>query len=373
MGGIMTGDPFNQDFSYPGPDMQGFISAIYDLGCFAGAICMFVFGERWGRRKSIIYGAILVIVGTVIQTASYGVPQILIGRAVAGLGNGINTSAMPTWQSELVRAKTRGRSIVFETGLLIIGLAISNWLCYGASFVNSSFQWRFPIAFQMVFAIILLIMMIFLPDSPRWLISHGRVEEARHIISKLANESEWHPVVHNVVQDIIDADLHLKSIGRPHFSEIFSMGETQNLRRVFLGMMPLWMQQLSGINVPSYYLPYLLERSVGIDRNLSLILSGCAAIQYVFFAFLPLLYIDTFGRRKTIIIGCICLTCCMAAIAGTNSVGTRSAGIGTTFFFFLFYDIFGMSLLPVSWMYAPEVNSLRMRTRGSSLGTASHW
>jgi MFS family permease len=106
-------------------------------------------------------------VGAVLQIAAYGVPQMIVGRIVAGFGNGINTATAPVWQTETSQVKWRGKLVVLEMILNIAGFSISNWMTYGFSFLGGPISWRFPLAFQFVFIFILWATVPWLPESPR--------------------------------------------------------------------------------------------------------------------------------------------------------------------------------------------------------------
>ncbi|KAE8370158.1 major facilitator superfamily domain-containing protein [Aspergillus caelatus] len=138
------------DMTFFGYD-QGIIStvtAVYDVGCFFGAIALMVLGERLGRKKSILWGTIIMSIGAILQIAAYGVPQMIVGRIVAGIGNGINTATAPMWQGETSQAKWRGKLVVLELVMCIAGYSLSTWMTFAFSFLSGPVTWRFPLAFQ---------------------------------------------------------------------------------------------------------------------------------------------------------------------------------------------------------------------------------
>jgi MFS family permease len=163
--GLTTDTLFLEAMGNPNPTLLGFIVAVYELGCLAGALASAVWGETLGRRKLTVLGSIVLILGTVIQCSSYGRAQMIVGRIVTGLGMGGITSAVPVWQCETAPAYMRGRTIAMELSTLIVGIVIAYWIDYGCSNYANSFQWRFPIAFQIFFAILLIIMCFFLPGE----------------------------------------------------------------------------------------------------------------------------------------------------------------------------------------------------------------
>jgi MFS family permease len=106
--------------------LQGTVVAIYEIGCLFGSIFTFFMGERFGRRRTIMLGCSVLIVGATLQTTSYGIPQMIVGRIVTGLGNGINTSTVPVWHSETTQAEDRGRALAIELAINIFGVVSWN-------------------------------------------------------------------------------------------------------------------------------------------------------------------------------------------------------------------------------------------------------
>jgi MFS family permease len=107
-------------------------------------------------------------VGAILQITSYSIPQIIIGRIIAGIGNGLNTATAPPWQAETSKATWRGKLIVIELILNIGGFMLSNWVTYGFSFVPGGVAWRIPLAMQFIFIVILYGTVPWLPESPRY-------------------------------------------------------------------------------------------------------------------------------------------------------------------------------------------------------------
>lgn len=163
--GLTTDPLFLSTMENPDATLLGFIVAVYELGCLFGAVGSSIWGERMGRRVLTGSGSAVLIVGTVIQCTSYGRAQMIVGRIVTGFGMGAITSAVPVWQCEVTSAVLRGRTIAMELSSLIVGIVIAYWIDYGCSSYTNSFQWRFPIAFQIIFAIALIAMCFVLPGK----------------------------------------------------------------------------------------------------------------------------------------------------------------------------------------------------------------
>ncbi|KAG6906481.1 hypothetical protein DXG01_013720 [Tephrocybe rancida] len=263
----------------------------------------------------------------------------------------------------------------------IAGFSLSNWMTYGFSFLGGSIAWRFPIAFQLVFSIILLSTIPWLPESPRWLLAHGFEEEGVRVLVALEGNGTTakDDVIIDHTEEILAA-VRAEKETAPAWSDILrgKTGNTGMLQRLLLGAGTQWMQQLVGINVTSYYLPLVLQNSVGLSNNLSRLLAACNSVSYLIFSFAGLLLIEKAGRRKLMMWGAAGQFLCYAFISGLLSqaddpVHGKQFGAGATTFFFLYYLFFGICWQGVPWLYPTEINSLSMRTKGAALGTASNW
>jgi MFS family permease len=165
-----------------------------------------------------------------------------------GCGVGFSTVAVPILQTETLPAHNRGSMLVIQSGLIIIGVAIASWLCFGCLYANSSLQWRFPIACQILFSGACLCCTPFLCESPRWLAKHGRRDEARHVIARLLNKNDEDPEVKGQLNEIIEGINTEAEMGEPTWGEVFSNNnKTKNLQRVILGMGPFMMNQYVGM------------------------------------------------------------------------------------------------------------------------------
>jgi MFS family permease len=155
---------------------------------------------------------------------------------------------------------------------------------YGTSYSNSDFQWRFPLAFQAVFAIFLVLQIIGLPETPRWLVAHDRYEEARAVTAAIEDRPLNDALVNSSILDIRFGLEEEQKDGPFRFRELFQWGEVQNLRRLIIIISIQLGQQFTGSNMINYYLPTILQDSMGLNRNLSLILGGAAqwCVSYLF-------------------------------------------------------------------------------------------
>jgi len=337
-GGLLSNNAFLRTFGNPNATIQGQIVSTYDIGCIFGAISSIFFGDRLGRRRSIILGCCLVIIGGTIQTASYHLPQMIIGRIVAGLGTGMNTTAIPMWQSETSQAKDRGKLIVIQLVLVLGGIVITNWMNFGFTFApDTQVSWRFPLAFQDFFAILTIIFISFLPESPRWLVMKGRRDEARVIIARLLSKPQDDQQVVDDLSIICDSVARAEEQGNFGWREVFRNGKKQTFRRILLGAGPSFMQQMGGTNVVAYYLPVVLVRSFGFSNRLSLILSACDSISLMFWGSMATFLIDRVGRKNLMLMGAFTQSICFCMAGMGLSFNSDRGSILAVTFIFLYY------------------------------------
>ncbi|KAL8381944.1 hypothetical protein RB595_005955 [Gaeumannomyces hyphopodioides] len=382
MSGIISAPAFNDYFpeTRDNPTMQGLVTAIYEIGCLAGAMFILWIGDLLGRRKAMIIGAIIMAFGVVIQVLTLKpnaapLAQFIIGRTVMGVGNGINTSTIPTYQAECSKTSNRGLLICIQGGIIAFGTVIAYWLDYGASFGPDDLVWRFPIAFQLLFALMVAVPMVFLPDSPRWLLTHDRVDEADRVIAALRGyelDSPETALERDLIVDSIRASGFSGQKSTP-FKALLTGGPTQHLRRVLLGSGSQLMQQIGGCNAVIYYFPILFQKSIGETHEMALLLGGVNMIVYAIFATTSWFVIERAGRRLLFLIGSVGQCLSMVLVFACLIPGTEEAAKGAAVGLFTYIAFFGATWLPLPWLYPAEVNPIKTRAKANAVSTCTNW
>ncbi|KAL2857997.1 general substrate transporter [Aspergillus pseudoustus] len=386
-GGVVISPDYLRVHNLEGPEKTELLStvtAIYNVGCFLGAVLATWLGGKLGRKKSVLLGITIMTIGAVLQTSSYGIPHMMVARIISGIGNGINSSTVAVWQTETAPARLKGKLVILQNALLLVGFSISNWINYGLAFANGPVSWRFPLAFQLVFIIMIYLVIPWLPESPRWLITKGRDQEALDILSDIEDKPTTDAFVLSQIQAIKYTVEYERSNGMSWGDLLRGRGSsksgTKTIRRLILGMGAQSMQQFAGINVTSYYMPTILTTSVGLSADLARLLAACNSVQYLLWALLGIRQVDRWGRRNIMIFGaagqCFCYIIITSLLRYNELPGypnTQQVASASVAFFFLYYLFFGIGLQGVPWLYPTEINSLTMRTKGAALGAATNW
>ncbi|OJJ38307.1 hypothetical protein ASPWEDRAFT_179875 [Aspergillus wentii DTO 134E9] len=375
-GGILTNQNFLDTFGYPDSTIQGQITSTYYLGAIFGAVFSRFIGDRIGRRRAIMLGCTLLTVGGALQASASTLVHMIIGRIVGGLGTGLNTTAIPMWQVETCKQKHRGRLVIMELVLNISGIALTNWINYGFTFLpaDRSVSWRFPLAFQSVCSIVTFSLTIIMPESPRWLVLRGRREEAQQILARLmSSDDPDDPAVLDALNILTTTVTHELETGPAAWRDLLSNDRTQTIRRISLGAGLAFMQQACGVNIIANYLPVVLTRSVGLSDRLSLILSAVYSHALTLWATASMLAIDSIGRKPLLLLGAIGQGIAFFMVAVGIRIGTYDMSIFTVVFIFVYNLFFGISFLSIPWLYPAEINSQATRNLGTSISTATNW
>lgn len=255
-----------------------------------------------------------------------------------------------TYQAECSKSTNRGLLICIEGGVIAFGTMIAYWTDYGCSYGSQDLSWRFPITFQCLFGLVVAIAMVGLPESPRWLLTKDRHEEAIKVIAALRGHTVDAEETRMEVAVIIDSIRASGHVGSTSYRDLLTGGKTQHFRRCLLGASAQLFQQIGGCNAVIYYFPILFEESIGETPNMSLLLGGVNMIIYSIFATVSWFIIERTGRRKLFLIGTIGQCLSMVIVFACLIPGTTGAAKGAAVGLFLYIAFFGATWLPLPWL-----------------------
>lgn len=266
-------------------------------------------------------GAFINIIGSLLQSSSFSLGQLIIGRLVSGFGFGHLTATAPNWQAECSGAHHRGAAVLLESVFISGGLAIAAWTSFGISHATGSVTWRFPLALSSLWSLIILCTTPHMPESPRWLIRKGKVEEARQTLAAL-NGTEVDDA--GVIDDIAEIEDSLALVGQAGFADLFCNGELRLFHRTCLAAAGQMFQQvssnhidapceqpyreltykylqMSGINALAFYQATIFEDDLGLPATTARIIAGSVFTWQTLCSPIGVLTVDRFGRRKLMI------------------------------------------------------------------------
>ncbi|KAJ6043854.1 hypothetical protein N7499_006364 [Penicillium canescens] len=348
----------------------GAINSTFSGGAAIGSLQGGLTMDRFGRKFTIQLGAFLCIIGASLQAAAQNLSMILIGRILAGWAIGLMSMAVPVYQAECAHPRSRGMIVGLAQQMIGIGFIVSTWVGYGSLHApaTSQFQWRFPLAFQVVPALILGIGMFFLPESPRYLIETGRYTEARRILHRLHSDGlndVWVEAEYSGICTAIEAEKNISATG---WMAMFTVPQWRT--RLLHGVAVQIFTQMTGINVIGYY-QTIMYKSLGITGSRSTLVAGiynCVGplANFIFVVFI----LDRVGRRKPMLVATVAISLalsCEAVLNSQNPDGRRVGySIGGVFFIFLVSVVFSMSFGPCSWVYMAEVMPMQIRGKGNA-------
>lgn len=354
--------------------LQGLVISTFSLGAMTGAIGCNFFGDKLGRKKMIIIGAICTFIGQVLECSAFHIAQIVIGRFLIGIGIGVLNITVPTWQSECSSPKNRGKHVALDGAFISLGFTCISWIttAFYITHKTSEAVWRVPVAIGLLFNL-MLISIVFLPESPRWLITQDRDEEAKKVIACFSESSIDSVAVNTEVALIRGA--YLKSIqSRGSYRELFHTGSEKIFQRFLTCIYLQFIQQMCGSNLISVYSTILYQDNLGMSGTLSRILGACTLTFKFCCGFISFFTVDRFGRRILLIISGLGMSLSMLFLGICTSMpNNHSANIAAVFFIFIFNFFLPLGFLGLNWLYVVEISPTRFRNQIASIASANNW
>ncbi|KAL8991600.1 MAG: hypothetical protein Q9177_000003 [Variospora cf. flavescens] len=369
MSGIITGSYFKDYFNQPTRAEIGTMVAILEIGALIASLGVGRIGDMIGRRKTILYGSAIFFVGGALQAFSTGMPMMILGRIIAGLGVGALSTIVPVYQSEISPPHNRGKLACIEFTGNISGYAASVWVDYGCSFIPSDYAWRVPLALQCFMGLLLGVGSLVICESPRWLLDNDHDEEGIVVIANLYGGGDIHnDKARQEYREIKMNVLLQRQEGERTYREMFR----KYYKRLFIAMSAQALAQLNGINVISYYAPLVFESAGWVGRN-AILMTGINGITYLLSTIPPWYLVDRWGRRVILLSGAVAMIFSLSAISYFIFIDVRQTPVLTVIFVMIYNAAFGASWGPIPWLYPPEILPLSIRAKGASLSTAANW
>ncbi|KAF4974832.1 hypothetical protein FZEAL_8293 [Fusarium zealandicum] len=351
----------------------GIVFAMYNIGSVAAVFFTGPVNDYYGRRWGMFAGAFIIIIGTCVQATSTDRGQFIAGRFVLGFGVSFCCVSAPCYVSEMAHPKWRGTLTGLYNCTWYIGSIIASWVVYGCSFLDSAEAWRIPIWCQMITSGVVVLGVLFLPESPRWYMANDRVDECVKVLATYHGEGdESHSMVQLQVKEML-SQISAEATDKK-FWDYSGLWNTPSARRRLICVLGMaCFGQISGNSLSSYYLPAMLFNAGIRDEHKVLALNGINPVLCFFGAILGARLTDVIGRRPLLLCSIVLCSCCFAIITGTSKLSldepSNTAAANTTVaFIFIFGIIFSFGWTPLQSAYIAECLSTDIRAKGTAIG-----
>jgi sugar porter (SP) family MFS transporter len=331
------------------------------IGVMIGALIGGTVADRVGRRKTLVWGAILFIAGSILAPLSPNVYVLFVARTLLGIAVGFTSVTAPVYVSELAPPQSRGMLIGLYQFALTSGIALADLVGY---WFAASHGWRWMFAFGLIPALFFLFMVLTVPESPRWLFAQNRVAEAELVLKSYTDEAGARLLME-------DIRLSLMTKMERRWSALWSPAVRGSL---FIAVGFMLLVPATGINAVLYYGPQVfLLAGIRSDKS-AIFATFLVAITNVLATVIALVLVDRAGRKPLLFagLGGMTLALLMLAVCFHNQAALgHSLGLIATSCLMFFITCYAFSLGPIAWILVSEVFPLRLRGRGVAAATLS--
>lgn len=344
--------------------MEEVVVSVVLVGAMSGALAGGVIADRIGRRSTLLWGGAIFLAGSLLAPASPNAITLIVARALLGVAIGFTSVTAPVYVSELAPPKSRGMLIGLYQFALTLGIALADLVGY---WLAAQHAWRLMFGLGALPAALFVVLLLTLPESPRWLYAQNRISEAQSVLKVFTDEAGARLLV-----DDIRSALQIKVERR--WSALWSPAVRYSLL-VAVGFTVL--QQVTGINTIIYYGPQIFSLA-GITSNQNAIFATLlVAVTNVLATIIALVLVDRVGRKPLLYVGISGMTASLLLLAYSfhNARAFGAApGVVATICLMVYITCFAFSMGPIAWILVSEVFPLQLRGRGvaaASLGSGA--
>ena len=336
----------------------GWTVAVALWGAVLGAIFSGIPGERFGRRDSLRFMALLYLLSALGCGLAWNLPLLMVFRFVGGLAIGGSSVLGPMYISEIAPARLRGRLVGAFQINIVVGILVAYLSNYLIGRLNLGIhEWRWELGISAVPACLFLATLFVIPRSPRWLSTQNRIDDARDVLELIGS-----PNSEAELKEIVDS-IHLDRASEPLLQRKYRFP-------LMLALMTGAFNQLSGINAILYYLNDIFAKA-GFDPRHSNLQAVAVGATNLVFTLIAMSIIDLVGRKALLLFGCATLTGCLAAVAAIFWTHAHQSWL--VWLLMAYIACFAVSQGAVTWVYVGEIFPTRVRSKGQSAGSSAHW
>ena len=294
--GVIAGaNEFLQTEFHLSAAMTGLVSSSIDLGAMVGVLLAGFLGDKLGRKKSLMIAGLTFIVCSMITAAASGIPMLVIGRFLGGIGIGLASLLSPIYIAEIAPAKIRGRLIgsnqlAIVSGIFIVYFVNAAIVSTHAAAWNETVGWRWMFGMGVIPGLIFFLLLFFVPESPRYLVTRGEDDSALGILRRVNGSTQ-------AAKDLQDIRESIKVVPDSFVKEIFSPGIRKALG---IGVLLAIFQQFTGTNAVGYYAP-MIFKAAGAGTNASFYDTVWIGAIKVVFVIVLMMIVDRVGRKRLLV------------------------------------------------------------------------
>ncbi|MGD0635255.1 MAG: sugar porter family MFS transporter [Beijerinckiaceae bacterium] len=347
-----------------GPTMQGLTTAIVLLGATLGAAFGGALADRYGRKAVIIGTAVLFTLGALLSAIAPALWVLILARAIVGLAIGVASMLTPLYLAEMAPAEKRGAVVSLNQLCITIGILASYFVDYG--FAEVANGWRWMLGLGLVPGVILGAGMLVLPESPRWLLGHGRAGDAEAALRNIRGTPDVGAEINALRHDLRAADAE-----SPAWSVLWQRGAR---RPLIVGVGLAVFQQITGINTVIYYAPTIFQQAGLGSASAAILATAGVGVVNVLMTVVAIKLMDTSGRRKLLLAGLAIMIATLLVLAAAFAGGqSRLLGSITAGALAAYVGGFAIGLGPIFWLLISEIFPFAVRGRGMSVATVANW
>jgi sugar porter (SP) family MFS transporter len=352
--------------------LEGAINGLFQAGGLLGTLSCIFTADKLGRRMAIFIAATVTVIGGALQAGSVAIGMYIVMRLITGFGIGALVTLVPLYQSEISPPRIRGLLVGMHGVLICVGYAVASWVGVGFYFVNASgAQWRIPLAIQCLFPLILACGVLYLPESPRWLIDQGRIEEAFAAFQITRADGSVETSSIEAEFEALKQQIKMEENDPTSFMDLFRVPSLR--KRCIIGFLTLFGAQGTATLVINNYGPSLYSK-LGFNTVQQLLIQGGWITVCPFGNLINALIVDKVGRTRLLMFG---FAGCVFALIGeciTVSIfqrtGNSGVASGAVFFLFLHIACFSATTDATSYIYAAEIFPTPLRAKGLAVSVS---
>ncbi|KAF5005209.1 hypothetical protein FDECE_8330 [Fusarium decemcellulare] len=370
MNGLQTLPQWREYFDHPQGAILGLMNAIYPAGKIVALFIVTFISDRFGRKRTMIIGAVTCVALPFLQGMAKNIPTFVVARALLGFFTSFLSQPSPILITELAYPTHRGKLTALYNTSFYLGGIIAAWCTFSTFKYQSNWSWRLPSILQGLMPLIQVLALYFLPESPRWLVAHGRSAEARKILVKYhAGGDESSPLVDFELAEIETALTIEADLSQTSWLELFRT--PANRKRALIAFIVGWFAQWNGVGLISYYL-FLILNTIGITnaKDQTLINGLLNVSNWCASVFVGALMVDRLGRRTLFLIstgGMLLFYIIWTSLTATFvKTGDPVTGKAVVAFVFITYFCYAIAWVPLLQAYTVEIYPYTLRGRGLS-------